>query len=104
MSEMVKKASTEEIVNHWILAGSCILLIITGYGFLFQLKEIGALFGGFNAMKVIHNWSGVVFGLSLFATIFNYLGEALTYDADDRAWIRLGGGYFSRLPVKAPPM
>jgi formate dehydrogenase subunit gamma len=104
MSEMVKKASTEEIINHWILAGSCILLILTGYGFLFQLKEIGALFGGFNAMKAVHNWSGVVFGLSLFATIFNYLGESLTYDADDWAWIKRGGGYFSRGPVKTPPM
>jgi formate dehydrogenase subunit gamma len=104
MSEMVKKASTEEIINHWILAGSCILLIITGYGFLFQLKGIGALFGGFNAMKVVHNWSGVVFVVSLFATLFNYLGEALTYDADDWAWIKMGGGYLSKGHVKAPPM
>ena len=49
MSEMVKKASTEEIINHWILAVSCILLIITGYGFLFQLNAVGGLFGGSNA-------------------------------------------------------
>jgi formate dehydrogenase subunit gamma len=51
MSEMVRKSSTGEIINHWILAVSCILLIITGYGFLFQLKPIGNLFGGFNTMK-----------------------------------------------------
>lgn len=104
MSEMVKKASTEEIINHWILAGSCILLIITGYAFLFQLKQVGAIFGGFNAMKVVHNWSGVVFVASLFATLFNYLGEALTYDADDWAWIKMGGGYLSKGHVQAPPM
>ncbi|HEX9154110.1 MAG TPA: cytochrome b/b6 domain-containing protein, partial [Nitrospira sp.] len=104
MSEMVKKASSEEIINHWILAGSCILLIITGYGFLFQLNAIGGLFGGFNTMKVVHNWSGVVFSLSLFATVFNYLGEALTYDADDWAWFKMGGGYLTKGPVKVPPM
>ena len=104
MSEMVKKASTEEIINHWILAGSCILLIITGYAFLFQLRAVGGLFGGFNAMKVVHNWLGVVFSLSLFATLFNYLGEALTYDADDWAWIKMGGGYLTKGPVKTPPM
>jgi formate dehydrogenase subunit gamma len=104
MSEMVKKASTEEIINHWVLAASCILLIITGYGFLFQLNAIGGLFGGFNAMKVVHNWLGVVFSLSLFATLFNYLGEALTYDADDWAWIKMGGGYLTKGPVKVPPM
>jgi formate dehydrogenase subunit gamma len=104
MSEMVKKASTEEIINHWVLAGSCILLIITGYGFLFQLNAIGGLFGGFNAMKVVHNWAGVIFLLSLFATLFNYLGEALTYDADDWAWVKMGGGYLTKGPVKVPPM
>ena len=35
MAEMVKKSSGDEILNHWILAISCILLIISGYGFLF---------------------------------------------------------------------
>ena len=55
-------------------------------------------------MKVVHNWLGVVFSLSLFATLFNYLGEALTYDADDWAWIKMGGGYLTKGPVKTPPM
>ena len=43
MAEMVKKATTEEIINHWILAVSCIVLIITGYGFLFKLEQVAAL-------------------------------------------------------------
>ena len=104
MSEMVRKASNEEIVNHWIMAVSCILLIITGYGFLFQLKGVYALFGGNYAMKVVHNWSGVVFIVSLFATMFNYLRESLTFDADDWTWIKMGGGYLSKSAKKAPPM
>ncbi len=104
MSETVRKASTEEIINHWIMAVSCILLIITGYGFLFQLQAIGAPFGGFNTMKVVHNWAGVVFIVSLFATMFNYLRESLTFDADDWAWIKMGGGYLSRSAKKTPPM
>ncbi len=104
MSEMVRKASPEEIVNHWILAISCLILIVTGYGFLFQLKGVYALFGGNYAMKLVHNWAGLVFTVSLFATMFNYLREALTYDADDWAWIKMGGGYLSKSAVKAPPM
>ena len=104
MSEMVRKASAEEIINHWILAISCILLIITGYAFLFKLTQIGAAFGGFNGMKVVHNWAGVIFIASLFATLFNYLHESLTFDADDWAWIKMGGGYLSRSVKKAPPM
>ncbi|MEK6699899.1 MAG: cytochrome b/b6 domain-containing protein [Nitrospirota bacterium] len=105
MAEMVRKAKTGEIVNHWVLAVSCILLIITGYAFLFQLKQIGALFGGFNAMKAVHNWAGVVFSLSLLATTYSYLSESLHLGPDDREWLRKGGGYLTRdKPVKIPPM
>ncbi len=104
MSEMVRKASVAEIINHWILAGSCILLIITGYGFVFKIEQIYALFGSNMTMKIVHNWAGVVFTASLFATLFNYLHEALTYDADDWAWIKMGGGYLSKKHVAAPPM
>jgi len=101
---MVRKASVEEIINHWILAGSCILLIITGYGFLFKIEPMYALFGSNMTMKIVHNWTGVVFSASLFATLFNYLHEALTYDADDWAWIKMGGGYLSKKQTVAPPM
>jgi formate dehydrogenase subunit gamma len=104
MNEMVRKASTEEIVNHWLLAVSCILLIITGYGFLFQLKQMNVLFGSFNVMRAVHNWAGVVFTASLFATIFNYLHESISLSMDDWNWIKMGGGYLSKGPVKAPPM
>ncbi len=104
MSEMVKKASVEEIINHWILAASCILLIVTGYGFLFQIKQIYALFGSNYAMKLVHNWTGVVFTLSLFGTLFNYLHEAVSMDKDDWNWIKMGGGYLSRKAVAVPPM
>ena len=104
MGEMVRKASTEEIINHWILAISCILLIITGYGFVFKLEGIYAMFGSNQTMKVVHNWAGVVFSLSLFATLFNYLKEAMTFDADDVAWIKMAGGYLSKGHVKVPPM
>ncbi len=103
MAEMVRKSSIGEIINHWILAVSCILLIITGYGFLFQLKPIGSAFGGFNAMKTVHNWMGLVFTASLLASMANYLKESLTFDKDDWDWIRVGGGYLSH-KVKVPPM
>ncbi len=101
---MVRQASVAEIINHWILAGSCILLIITGYGFVFKIEQIYALFGSNMTMKIVHNWAGVVFTASLFATLFNYLHEALTFDADDWAWIKMGGGYLSKKHVAAPPM
>jgi formate dehydrogenase subunit gamma len=104
MSETVRKATTEEIINHWVLAVSCIFLIITGYGFLFQLKQVYALFGSNYTMKVVHNWTGIVFSISLIGTMFNYLGESLGMDSDDWNWIKMGGGYLSRKAVAVPPM
>jgi len=104
MGELIRKASTEEIINHWLLAVSCILLIITGYGFLFKIEGVYAMFGSNATMKVVHNWAGIVFALSLVGTLFNYLRESLNMDHDDWEWIKMGGGYLSRKPVKAPPM
>ena len=103
MAEMVRKSSSDEILNHWILAGSCILLIITGFAFLFHLEFVGSVFGGFNFMKTVHNWLGVVFVLSLFYSMRHYLKDALEYDEDDVQWFKVAGGYLSH-KVKVPPM
>jgi formate dehydrogenase subunit gamma len=101
---MLRKATTAEIINHWILAISCILLIITGYGFLFKVESIYAVFGSNAAMKVVHNWTGVIFTLSLLGTMLNYLHEALDLSKDDWNWIKMGGGYLSKKAVAVPPM
>ena len=103
MAEMVRKSSGGEILNHWILAVSCILLIISGYGFLFHTESIGSLFGGFNTMKTVHNWVGVVFVLSLLYSMRYYLKESFSYDADDRQWFKVAGGYLSK-KTRVPPM
>lgn len=103
MAEMVRKSSTDEIVNHWILAGSCILLIISGYAFLFQLKGLAVMFGGMNAMKTVHNLLGIVFTGSLLYSLRHYLKEALDYGPDDWQWFKVGGGYLSH-NVTVPPM
>lgn len=103
MAEMVRKSSVDEILNHWILAGSCILLMITGYAFLFHIDLISSLFGGYNSMKEVHNWGGVVFGVSLLYSLRHYLVDALHYDADDVQWFKVAGGYLSH-KVTVPPM
>jgi formate dehydrogenase subunit gamma len=100
---MVRKASGFEIFNHWALALSCILLAITGFGFLFKVEGIFSFFGGGQSMKTIHNYLGVVFSAALFLSIFNWLKEAMTFDADDITWIKMAGGYLSK-KAKTPPM
>lgn len=103
MAEMIRKSSVDEVVNHWILAGSCILLMITGFAFLFHLEGVGSVFGGFNTMKDVHNWGGVVFSLSLLYSMKHYLADAFEYDADDLQWFKVAGGYLSH-KVTVPPM
>lgn len=103
MAEMVRKSSVGEVINHWILAGSCILLMISGYAFLFHIEAIGAVFGGFDSMKTVHNWLGVVFMFSLLISMVHYLKDAFEYDADDLQWFKVAGGYLSH-KVKVPPM
>jgi formate dehydrogenase subunit gamma len=100
---MIKKAGTFEIINHWVMAISCILLAVQGYGFLFHVEGIGSAFGGFNSMKTWHNYLGIAFSVSLFFSIFMYLKEALTFDSDDIGWIMVLGGYLSH-KVTVPPM
>ncbi len=102
MANMVKKANAFEILNHWIMAVSFIILAVTGYGFLFHLEQLNSVFGNFNAMKDWHNWGGVVFTVSLFFTIFNYLPVSLSFGSDDIAWIFKAGGYFSK-KASVPP-
>ncbi|HXX80754.1 MAG TPA: formate dehydrogenase subunit gamma [Thermodesulfovibrionales bacterium] len=103
MDKIIKKAGAFEIINHWVMAISCILLAVQGYGFLFHIEGIGSAFGGFNSMRALHNYLGIAFSVSLFFSIFLYLKEALTYDADDIGWIMVLGGYLSH-KVSVPPM
>lgn len=103
MDNMVRKVNAFEILNHWVLAVSCIVLSVQGFGFLFHIESVGSFFGGFKSMRDWHNYFGIAFSASLFFSLFFYLKEALTYDADDIGWIAVLGGYLSK-KAKVPPM
>lgn len=102
MSRMIRKANAFEIVNHWVLAVSFFILTISGFGFLFHLNQMNSLFGSFAQMKIVHNWTGVVFMVSLTFTMFSYLPVSLSYTADDIVWIAKAGGYLSKRAVIPP--
>ncbi len=102
MTQLIRKATSLEIINHWLLAISFFLLAITGFGFLFRLEWMASIFGSFNSMRTIHNWSGVVFIIALFGTMFHYLPVALSWSKDDIEWFKKAGGYLSK-GVKVPP-
>jgi formate dehydrogenase subunit gamma len=102
-NNMIRKVTGSEILIHWTLAISFFILVISGFGFLFHMESIGSAFGGFDQMRDIHNWVGVVFAVALFLTAFHYLPVALRFTSDDKAWLLQGGGYFSRKKAHVPP-
>lgn len=93
---MVRKVTTSEILVHWALALSFFILVISGFGFLFHIEQVGSVFGGFDLMRTIHNWAGVVFAFALVLTIPHYLPLSLNFTSDDKAWLRKAGGYLSK--------
>jgi formate dehydrogenase subunit gamma len=103
--DLIRKETSFGIANHWTLAISCLILTLTGFAFLFHIEVVGKLFGGFPLMKDIHNWIGVIFTVSLFLSIFNWLKESITFDKDDIQWMVAAGGYLGKWwPKHAPPM
>jgi len=99
---MIRKTSAFDIANHWVLALSFFILTVTGFGFLFHLELMNSIFGSFNRMRLIHNWSGIIFLVSLFLTMFIYLRVSVSFGPDDVGWILKAGGYLSRKAVVPP--
>jgi formate dehydrogenase subunit gamma len=92
--KMIQKTTMPERLNHWVLAASFFVLAVTGLGFEYRsLGWLSTVFGGKASSSDIHKWSGMVFGLSILASVFSYLKEALSFGPEDRDWLRLRGGY-----------
>jgi len=74
---MIKATGPFERVVHWCLALSCLFLCITGMGMMYHsLNFIGTIFGGMGNLKVIHNYTGIFFGVSLLFAIVMWWKEA----------------------------
>lgn len=102
-TKKIKKAGAFEIITHWAMAGSFFVLALSGFAFVFHLRSVGGLFGGFQEMRLWHNVCGLVFTTSLLLTAFSYLPVALAITADDMKWLAALGGYFSAGAKKQLP-
>jgi|SaaInl7_200m_RNA_FD_contig_123_9410_length_3469_multi_10_in_2_out_0_3 formate dehydrogenase subunit gamma len=92
----IQASTAAERVIHWVLAISCLLLVISGLGFMFHdLSFIARFFGGHYAMKMVHEYLGIVFGISLLFSLFTW-SDAAKFNSDDAAWISVGGGYLKK--------
>jgi len=95
-NKLVKAATKVEIIVHWALAGSLIILFVTGSALAFKfLNFIQILFAGPYIMKSIHHIVGLIFFISVIFVFFMWLKDCL-FEADDLKWIVKAGGYIIR--------
>ncbi|MDD3249809.1 MAG: formate dehydrogenase subunit gamma [Smithellaceae bacterium] len=91
----VQVTDSYERILHWMLAISCLLLCVTGLGMMFHtFNFIGLLFGGLKGLKLVHNFTGLVFAVSLILVIRTWWKEAGVFVfPEDLDWLMVAGGY-----------
>ncbi len=101
--DLVQRTTGWERFNHWLLALSFIVLVLTGFGFLYNsLNWLNTIFGGNQLAKEIHKWAGVVFTLSVLFTLGSYLGDSIRFTKEDYQWLSSLGGYLSKTTTEPP--
>ncbi len=94
----VQVTDSYERILHWITGILSFIIVLRVYlGMMFQtFNFIGALFGGLKNMKLVHNFTGLVFAASLVLVIRICGGRKREYLCFLRIWI---GSRLRRLPV-----
>lgn len=92
---LIQVTDSYERIVHWMLAFSCLCLCITGLGMMFQsFNFLGTIVGGLKNLKLIHNFAGLFFGISLVLAIRMWWKEAgIFVFPEDLDWIKSAGGY-----------
>jgi formate dehydrogenase subunit gamma len=103
MSKYIVRHNAAERVMHWTLVVSFFILVLTGLG-LYAHSFFGYLnfFGGAEQGMLFHRWASILFIISSVYLFLGNIKETLTFDADDAAWLKAGGGYLSREKKELP--
>ncbi len=93
----ILRSSTVERFIHWVLAGSFILLAISGfllmYGRTLLVPVLGAESSAWlvGASNTVHYWMGFVFPIAIILMFFKFVRRNL-YEKGDLKWLLKGGG------------
>jgi formate dehydrogenase subunit gamma len=102
----IERFTLVERTSHWSMAISFVLLALTGLGLLFGRYVVipifgHALFGLFaNIAKVVHNFVGPLFAVTLVIAFIVYVRDNLP-SSRDITWLLKGGGLFSGEHVRS---
>jgi formate dehydrogenase subunit gamma len=91
-------------INHWITAGSLILLALSGLAFFHpSLFFLTSLFGGGQSARAIHPWIGVVLLIS-FTGLFIRFVRFNFWNRDDTQWMRRVGDVVNARDDRLPEL
>ena len=92
---MIKATDAFERLIHWALAITCLILCITGLGMMFHaFNFIGTVMGGLRVLKYVHNYTAVLFTISLIMAVRMWWKEAGVFEMpQDLDWMMTAGGY-----------
>ena len=92
---LIQVTDSYERIVHWMLAISCLCLCVTGLGMIFQsFNFLGIVVGGLKNLKLIHNFTGLLFAVSLILAIRMWWKEAGVFVfPEDLDWFKTAGGY-----------
>ncbi|MEW6381425.1 MAG: formate dehydrogenase subunit gamma [bacterium] len=97
---LVKVSSWFERLSHTLLALSWLLLVFTGLAFYSKkFIHFAEFFGGLRAAVLVHNYTGIVFLVSVVMIFLAMFRESAHFDSDDIDWIRNMGGYLWKAKV-----
>jgi formate dehydrogenase subunit gamma len=101
---IVDRYTTGARINHWITAGSLILLALSGLAFFHpSLFFLTGLFGGGQMARAIHPWIGVVLLIS-FAGLFIRFVRFNFWNRDDTLWMRRVGDVVNARDDRLPEL
>lgn len=83
----VRRYSGSARLNHWIMAISFVLLLLSGLSLFHpSLYGLSALFGGGAVVRWLHPWVGIVFAVGFLLLFFRFLPANLP-ERTDIAWL-----------------
>jgi formate dehydrogenase subunit gamma len=91
-------------INHWITAGSLILLALSGLAFFHpSLFFLTGLFGGGVLARMIHPWIGVILLISFTGLFIRFVRFNL-WNRDDTQWMRRLGDVINARDERLPEL
>ena len=98
----IARYTTAARINHWITAGSLILLALSGMALFHPaLFFLTSLFGGGPYDRMIHPWFGVVLLISFALLFIRFAGHNL-WTSDDSRWLGAAGRVIANDEAHAP--